>query len=157
MTDPLAELRDIHIPDPIAFWPPAPGWWVLVGAALLGVVGSVWLFRRWRHSAYRSAHHQFKVLRERYGSNHHEKDLVQGLSTLIRRYSMTVFGRDQVAGLTGMGWLTFLDKTGETQAFTTGVGKVLATVPYGAQDRVDGEALLQLIDQWLRKARNRKP
>ena len=28
--DSLAQLRDIQLPEPISWWPLAPGWWVLI-------------------------------------------------------------------------------------------------------------------------------
>ena len=31
-------LRDIHLPEAIGLWPPAFGWWILVGAVLVGMV-----------------------------------------------------------------------------------------------------------------------
>ena len=42
--NPLVNLKDIHLPPPVPFWPPAPGWWIL---ALLLIstlfIGGVWL------------------------------------------------------------------------------------------------------------------
>ena len=52
--DPLAQLRDIHLPQAVDWWPLAPGWWLLL-ALLLGALGAlaVWLTRRHRANLYR--------------------------------------------------------------------------------------------------------
>ena len=43
-------LRDIHLPEPISWWPLAPGWWILVGGLLaLAILG----FLAWRFYARR--------------------------------------------------------------------------------------------------------
>tara|TARA_B110000003_G_scaffold144431_1_gene145497 strand:- start:1948 stop:2457 length:510 start_codon:yes stop_codon:yes gene_type:complete len=52
--DPLAQLRDIQLPEPISWWPLALGWWVLIVLAVgvLGWVGLL-LIRRYRANLYR--------------------------------------------------------------------------------------------------------
>ncbi|HAZ78530.1 MAG TPA: hypothetical protein DCX08_01220 [Porticoccaceae bacterium] len=53
-SDPLAKLRDIHLPEPISWWPLAPGWWILV-LSTMGLL--IWLiivlFRRYQTNLYR--------------------------------------------------------------------------------------------------------
>ncbi len=44
--DPLAQLRDIHTPDPVSWWPLAPGWWVLITLLILLIVTVFLLIRR---------------------------------------------------------------------------------------------------------------
>ncbi|MGE0858472.1 MAG: DUF4381 family protein [Gammaproteobacteria bacterium] len=45
MAAPTLELRDIHLPAPVSWWPLAPGWWLLLIAVLLAALGLV-LWRR---------------------------------------------------------------------------------------------------------------
>ena len=35
-SDPLQQLRDVHLPPDPSWWPPAPGWWIL--AAVIAVI-----------------------------------------------------------------------------------------------------------------------
>ena len=151
--DPLQQLREIHLPDPVSVWPPAPGWWILFVVVLSAILWAVWWYCRRRDSAYRTARDELASLRAAYAANAQEETLVKGLSTLLRRYSLTVYGRTRVAGLTGSAWLTFLDETGDTQAFTNGTGHVLNSVPYGGQNPVDINPLLDLVEHWLNKNR----
>ena len=49
--DPLAELRDIHLPEAVGYWPLAPGWWLLLVSALVLAGLIVWTVRRYRRNA----------------------------------------------------------------------------------------------------------
>ena len=52
--DPLAQLRDIHLPADISWWALAPGWWALI--IMLGLMVG-WAiskaFKRYRANLYR--------------------------------------------------------------------------------------------------------
>ena len=51
---PLDQLRDIHLPEAISMWPPAPGWWVISALALSGLfILTGFFIRRHRSRLYR--------------------------------------------------------------------------------------------------------
>ena len=162
-------LRDIHLPPAIDGWPPAPGWWLL---ALLLIVSALallgWLKRPPRRKPLKAARAALKTLDADFQVHHDSQRLAQALSTLLRRTAISLFPREQVAGLTGDAWLAWLDevaKLSPQDGFQAGPGRSLRDAQYRAtqdcaaqnratqnrteSDHGDGVALLALADTWL--------
>jgi hypothetical protein len=163
---PLAgvDLHDIIAAPPPAFWPPAPGWWIV---ALL-VLGAVTLLG-WRLlTLWRRRRHQARILAELESlPTDAPEQLATQVSILLRRVALMCFARPEVAPLSGDAWLVFLDRTGGNGEFVHGVGQVLATAPYAAAParnsddesnisnnkaiyKANNEALIALARQWIK-------
>jgi hypothetical protein len=158
--DPLADLRDWHFPDPVSWWPPAPGWWLLTTFVLLL---AAWLARRLvrrhqRGAPARRALRELSALRAGLAANGDIRAYAAGLSGLLRRLALARFPRDQVAGLIGQAWLDFLDATGGGRAFRQGPGQALAGLAFsgdgGDLERPDPDALAELVATWIRANRD---
>lgn len=147
--DLLAELRDIHLPPPIETWPPALGWWLLALLILAGICfGLKYLYSRWQKNAYRrEAKQQLHQLYEANQSD--QQSFLLGFNALLKRVALTTFPREDVAHLTGEGWVSFLDQTGNTHEFTMGPGQVLIDGQYAPISAVDTQQLFELGQQWI--------
>ncbi|WP_058635645.1 DUF4381 domain-containing protein [Aureimonas ureilytica] len=140
----LAQLRDIHLPQPIGWWPLAPGWWALIAlVCALSAAALVWTWMR-RRSA------RFLALRELEAIDPERPDeFLTQLSSLLRRVA-----RRRSAGadvLTGAAWSAFLmdGKHGMSRDGAT----LLAIGPYGppANQNFEPEALRTEIATWIRR------
>ncbi|WP_296698201.1 DUF4381 domain-containing protein [Thiocapsa sp. UBA6158] len=158
--DPLAQLRDWHLPDPIQWWPPAPGWWISAAVllvVLLWLAGVRWRGHRRRGAAARSALRELAALRETVQADGDTRAFIAALSRLLRRFALARFPREQVAGLTGEAWLAFLDATGGGDGFRHGPGRALADLVYGGSRAGDPppnpDALAALAETWIRANR----
>ena len=145
-------LRDIHLPDAVSWWPPAPGWWMLLVLLVVSVLLGGYLHHRYRRNALqRAAQQALHRIGEDYRQSGDAQALAQQLSILLRRVSLSCYPRRQVAGLTGYAWLRLLDRSLPGDEFQQGAGRVLIDAPYSLDSRVDGPALLQLCERWLRQ------
>ncbi len=70
--DPLAQLRDIQLPEAISWWPLAPGWWILImfAASFLGLT----VFRLLKH----------------HRSNLYRRQAIKNLSRINAQQDLTV-------------------------------------------------------------------
>jgi len=140
-------LRDIHLPEPVGWWPPALGWWLLLGLLLLATIGLVFLWRRRQGRRYRRL-----ALAELEGlAQLPPAELAAGLSQLLRQAALCYFPAQECAGLWGEDWLRFLDRPFNDQPFSQGIGRALLDAPYRPEASVDGPALLDLGRRWLKR------
>ena len=149
-------LRDIHLPEAVSWWPPAPGWWLLpLLAALLALLALI-CFRRRRGAARRAAvgraRRELARIRHEFDQRHDPGGLARALSALLRRLAMSLYSRRDTAALTGEAWLAFLDQAIEGHEFTRGRGRSLIEAPYRPHPEFDHAALLQLVSDWIEQA-----
>lgn len=147
-------LRDIHLPEAVSWWPPAPGWWGLLGSITLAVI-AFFLIRYWRkrRRLRDDAILELKRICDGFDQHHDALRLVRELSVLLRRIAISYFPRSDVASLTGDAWLQFLDKNtqlaGEDQGFFKGPGRILNSGPYQARVDIDTQSLIVLCRGWV--------
>jgi hypothetical protein len=141
-------LRDLHLPDAVAGWPPAPGWWI-VGALVLIVLG--YLLRRWWQSRARGAARRYAMrqLNALVTSYEQHRDLIRfaaEASALLRRTMLAYAPREDVAGLTGDAWLAWLDRGLAQPVFANGAGRALIDLPYrNPQSEVQAAEIERLV------------
>ncbi|OMH33681.1 DUF4381 domain-containing protein [Motiliproteus sp. MSK22-1] len=153
--DPLAQLKDLHLPEAIDFWPPAPGWWLL---AFIGLSLLAWAVIKCRNHINRNRYRKLalKELQQMYEdfSKHGNSGLfLQQLSQLLRRVALIAFPRHQVASLQGRKWLQFLADSSELRGFVDGEGMVLASGPYEPTVDYDPQVLMSLASAWFQQHR----
>ena len=141
-------LRDIHLPAAINWWPPAPGWWILLSLFFVLALALILFLRARRNKPVtRLAQDQLQHLRSDTTLSDREK--IQALSVLLRRVSVSTFPRVDSAGLTGLEWLQFLDKILAEKSFSEGPGRVLLDGPYQTEAEIDLAPVYQVCEKWI--------
>jgi Domain of unknown function (DUF4381) len=147
----LDALRDIHLPQPVSLWPPAPGWWLLLALLLtLAAATFVWLRRRrqrplrWQRAALR----ELDELEARHLSGADPSELAAALSALLRRGALARFGAE-VASLHGEPWVELLCRPSgsgrsEPEARSPRVLEDLTATSYAGERAARGD-----VSEWI--------
>ncbi len=148
--DPLARLQPLRQPEPIGWWPPAPGWWIL--GALLAALLAFALYRLWRRhrrNAYRrQALRQLAALRQ---SAAGDAEFVTALNALLKSTALAAYPRRDIAAEHGMRWCSFLNDSLEpAQHFSAAFAEAAYNGGRGVTDR---EQLAHSAECWIKQHR----
>lgn len=152
----LAQLRDIHLPDPIGWWPLAPGWYLLFVMALLATATIIFIaVQHYRNGrCKRQALRLIADYQQEYSKHNNMQLSASRLSELLRRVALVYFPRKKVASLQGSAWVDFLNATSKGLDFKQ-VNKELLEMPY--QPRINGDLplLFSMSRKWIKQRRGR--
>ncbi len=145
------QLRDIHLPEPVGWWPPAPGWWGVLVSIVVVVMLVAWLRRRWmRRAPLREINALLRQLQQQDQSGDPQQLLVT-TSALLRRALRHRYPHEGIETLTGTEWLQRLDAESGSSQYTQGAGSILGSGPYQQQAEYDPQALVALVSDTARR------
>ncbi len=153
-TDPLQQLRDVHLPADPSWWPPALGWWLIAIAAVALLVWVVrMLFNWWRKGA---ALREAKKLHASNSLAYTSGDIsatefTQRSNELLKRLLVVAYQQQELASLSGENWLAALDEIAQAPLFSTGAGRSLGDERFKPAPDLDAEELATSITSLLRK------
>lgn len=143
-------LRDIHLPEPVSWWPPAPGWWWLTGlVVVLAMIAAVAWWRRRRGRIVRAARAELRTIAAQYAQSTDTHELVRQLSRLARRCALALTPDRDIAAATGDDWRAALARLTSSGEVDDWLCETLVSAPYRRTDDVDGARLLAAFEQWL--------
>ncbi len=158
----LDRLHDIIAPPPVPWWPPAPGWYCVIGFAFFVLlIGLVRLFLHWQRNRYRreallELARQEAALR----NSIQPAGALAALAELLKRVSLSAWPREDVASLTGEPWLAFLQGTFREKHPGTREAALLESVAYDprAAGSLDESQILdarRAVRHWIRHHKTR--
>ena len=147
----LSDLRDIHLPGAVTFWPLAPGWWLILGGLLALALGVHLHLRARRRSLKRAAVRELDGIEASFRSSGDVARLALSLATLLRRVAIARFPRRDVASLYGRDWSRFLVRTSGDRGLKVEMVHDLSLAVYAGPS---AETEASHVEAWTTAARN---
>ena len=152
--NPLDQLADIHLPDPVSIWPLALGWWLLLALILIALTIALLLRARHQRNAYRRQ--ALAELEQSYAQlTRHQStsQYLQELNALLKRVALSCYGKGFNSSLKGQAWLQWLDASCSKLPgrFSQLGAHLLVDGLYQKNPQGDIAALHQLALTWVRK------
>lgn len=154
--DLLQQLRDIYPPVDPTWWPPAPGWWLLLALALYGVYLLGRELRCWlrkqqpvKHARalYAELYHNYRI------GVVSQTHYLHASNELLKRLVIYGLGKQFARKANDQKWLEFLDTLTGRNDFCEGPGRLLGNQRFQEFPRADIDALHPVLERFFKEAR----
>jgi len=142
--NPLDQLKDIHLPEAVSFWPLAWTWWVIL-FAIIGLIALALWYRKqqaWRRYALK----QLKAI-----DWQQEHNACRDCNKILKQIALQKLGKES-APLSGENWLEYLDKQVKHPIFMPHL-RPFAHILDEPNIHVDTHQLHKATAQWIRKVK----
>lgn len=150
------QLRDVHMPEQLGWWPLAYGWWVLIVCIVIAIISSiVCVVRHKRRNYYRKQ--ALEQLQRCYSDWQSQQDTVsylQAVNAILKRSTLHIGGASTLVKLTGQRWVDGLNRLVK-KPISALTEVALSVECYQAESTVDVEVVQRDVTQWL-KSHQRK-
>jgi len=148
MNDPLANLRDIHLPSAIGWWPLAPGWWlVIAGVLLFTLLLTFYLWKRYWSSRQIALRHLNTI--ETTIATQSSNVILWHLAVLIKRLVLAYAPRKEVAKLHGQAWIHYCNQMSK-HALNDSTTILLTEKLYQTECKSEIKPCIQNIRAWIK-------
>jgi hypothetical protein len=148
----LAQLKDIHLPETVDWWPLAPGWYGLLLIIIIATIGLIHFFYK-RHVNALPKKQALALLRtyvEHYEREHNTQITSSRISQLLRRVALVYYPRTQVASIHGEAWIEFLNQTAKNVDFRP-VQSLLLESPFKTSEAIALQPLISQAESWIKQ------
>ena len=151
-------LKDIHLPGVSLWWPPAPGWWLLLILLSVFIFYAPRMLRWLRWKPVKTlALRELARIRTDMDNGLDEQGVSQEISILLRRTVISYCGRAVGASITGKNWVEQLKQLAANECFSAEQNEWLSIGQYQASARCDLEGMLQSCENWIKALPRKSP
>lgn len=144
----LELLHGLVMPEPVAWLPETPGWWIIFCWLVAVMLLAVWqIVKRRRRNRYRrDALAELRAIAARPELGPAES--AQYVAALVKRTALAAYPREEVAALYGADWAQFLRESAGNDRQIADAADRLAAAAYHPD--ADGSELSQPARRWIR-------
>ena len=152
----LLELRDLQPPVEPGWWLLAPAWSTGLGL-MLAILLLSWLIKRHRRKnrLLAEARQILAQIRSTYRREQNSQYTLQSLSAWLRQVAIAAYPERQVAALTGVAWIEFLNQCSPKPAFDREMARVLTEDIYRTEIHDDADQIINACEYWLNAVSDR--
>lgn len=157
MANPLANqtlpLEDIIVPNSVALWPLALGWWLLLAIIIACFISAFFAYKNYQKKWHyrKEALHLLKEYQSSLQGALTDKEIVSRYIECLKRTAISAYPSHGVQALYGKEWIAFLNQQTPSPLFTGEVATFICESQYKETMNINQQDVYFAVEAWIKK------